>query len=235
MNEHEGFAISQPPQKISNVKPALNRAQILDATDQLLRETGYDATTIRRIAAELDCAVGTIYRYFTDKRELLGLVTQRVLEPVAQLLEAGGAFEASVQLYHQRASQHAQMYALMFWLSSQHHATEFAVPRQSLEVGQKLTVKRQDHPQLPPVVQRIIDAWTQRLGSESARQCWLILHGSIAAGVQAPQTLELMQRVMRPLGPTAAPTGSSLAQPIVNVTRHEMPETVASHAVASGV
>ena len=49
----------------------LSRDQILDATGRCLASRGYDATTIRTIAGVLDCAVGSIYRYFRDKRELL--------------------------------------------------------------------------------------------------------------------------------------------------------------------
>ena len=53
------------------VPAVLSRGQILDATETCLAELGYDGTTIRAIAKRLDCAVGTIYRYFRDKRSLL--------------------------------------------------------------------------------------------------------------------------------------------------------------------
>ena len=58
----------------------LGRRRILDATQRCLCQEGYDATTIRRIASQLGCAIGSIYRYFADKHEL----------PFALLADAGG-------------------------------------------------------------------------------------------------------------------------------------------------
>src|SRR4051812_46315046 len=95
----------------------LSREQILAATSQCLQKEGYDATTIRKIASLLNCAVGSIYRYFRDKHELLSIVTQQVLDPVVAATESGSSMEGSVRLYHRIVTQSPESYRLMFWLA----------------------------------------------------------------------------------------------------------------------
>jgi AcrR family transcriptional regulator len=151
-------------------KPAtqLSRTQILDATLACLNASGYDGTTIRAIAKRLDCAVGSIYRYFKDKRELLDAVCQRRFEPVAQQLEAGASLEASAAAYARAAVDEPEMYQLMFWLGS---------------------VGRPDASRvLPDVVERIIDGWSKPLGGRrEAERFWSQLHGGIMLGRHAQQ------------------------------------------------
>ncbi len=142
----------------------LSRAQILDATAECLDEAGYDGTTIRMIARRLDCAVGSIYRYFTDKRELLDAVVQQRFEPVIEALEAGDDHETTADLYHQAATTRPEQYRLMFWLAA---------------VG-----RTPDQPAaVPGVVQRILDGWAEQLGSERDAHCrWAVIHGGIMLG-----------------------------------------------------
>jgi len=142
--------------------PFLSREQILQATSRCLREHGYDNTTIRRIASILDCAVGSIYRYYTDKRDLLIAVTQDRLEPVAVLAGTPGSFSASVKLYHDLVKQTPEMYRLMFWLA-------YLSPTSQTEADR-----------LPGVIRRILDGWAGQLGGYAvAQQKWAVLHGMI--------------------------------------------------------
>jgi AcrR family transcriptional regulator len=156
----------------------LGRQRILDATMHCLCEQGYDATTIRRIAGRLDCAVGSIYRYFADKHALLLAVTERLFEPVVEALDAGATFAQSVELYAQLALQDAQAYRLMFWLSSNgsagktHATAETTSPPSSPGSA------------LPQVVATVVDGWARHLADrQRALQCWAIAHGSIIAGL----------------------------------------------------
>ena len=72
------------------------------ATSRCLHQEGYDATTIRKIASLLDCAVGSIYRYFHDKNQILSIVTQHGRSsPVVTCLETGGTLHQSIRQYHQ--------------------------------------------------------------------------------------------------------------------------------------
>jgi len=147
----------------------LSRAQILHATAICLAECGYDGTTIRRIAKQLNCAVGSIYRYFDDKRSLLDAVTQARFEPVAQVAEVSA--ERSAALYAHAAADEPQQYRLMFWLASvgDHH----------------------EAPGVPAVVQRIINAWADQMGDRrKAERFWAQLHGRIMLGEVGPNATQ---------------------------------------------
>ncbi|PTA69409.1 TetR/AcrR family transcriptional regulator [Deinococcus arcticus] len=60
------------------------RARIQAAALSLFTQQGYEATTIRQIAAEADVAPGTVFRYATDKADLLLMVFHDV---IAQAIE----------------------------------------------------------------------------------------------------------------------------------------------------
>jgi AcrR family transcriptional regulator len=144
----------------------LSRAQILHATAICLAESGYDGTTIRRIAKQLNCAVGSIYRYFDDKRSLLDAVTQARFEPVAQVAEVSA--ERSAALYAHAAADEPQQYRLMFWLAS--------------------VEDHQEVPGVPDVIGRIIAAWTEQMGDRrKAERFWAQLHGRIMLGEVGPK------------------------------------------------
>jgi len=154
----------------------LDRPQILDATLSCLEQRGYEATTIREIARRLGCAVGTIYRYFSDKRELLAVATQRRFDPVADLAELGSPLAVTAREYHHAAASELEAYQLMWWLGS---VTETS-PQQ----------------RMPEVVQRIVEAWTRQLGDgAAATRLWSMLHGSAVLGTSFDQVLVEIQRM----------------------------------------
>jgi AcrR family transcriptional regulator len=143
----------------------LSRRQILDATDECLAQHGYDGTTIRRIAGSMQCAVGSIYRYFEDKRQLLEAVTQRRFDAVAADAEAGKPLDANVLAYARQAADDAQAYRLMFWLASMR--PDALTPAEAM----------------PGVVRRIIAAWSRQLGDEDrAQRLWSFVHGAAMLG-----------------------------------------------------
>lgn len=143
----------------------LRREQILDATDECLAETGYDGTTIRRIAVRMNCAVGSIYRFFDDKRQLLEAVTQRRFESVVERAEAGGPIDAVALAYARQAADDPQCYRLMFWLT--------AMRPDALGPADAL----------PGAVRRLIAAWARQLGDEDrAQRLWSFVHGAIMLG-----------------------------------------------------
>lgn len=161
----------------------LSRKQILNATAKCLIEFGYDATTIRKIASTLNCAVGSIYRYFKDKRHLLYAVSQSSLEPVALILEQAqdqnsNTLETTTRLYYQRAAAAPEIYRLMFWLSC-------AVQRDT-----------QDHQ--PIIVTRIIQGWASLLNSKKlAFKCWAQLHASILAQEDEHKTINAIADILK--------------------------------------
>lgn len=172
----------------------LSRTQIIQITRRCFDETGYDGVTIRAIARDLGCAVGSIYRYFEDKRALLSATAQDQFESVAKMVESGGSFEESLKAYVDCAKASPQLYHLMFWLCT--IGTDAGVARRGpRRLGRQglspqgiasptisAEVASEDET-LPSVVRRIVAEWGRRLGYDAlARQCWASVHGQLALG-----------------------------------------------------
>ena len=141
--------------------PMLTRDQILDAAVACLDEGGYDGLTIRNLATRLGCAVGTMYRYFDDKHELLVQCGNRLMQPVLEALDENPAdFHQSVDRYINAAESDPELYQIMFWL-----------PR------------RQGRAEVPVVIGTIIDRWAALLGdSIEARRRFAAIHGQLTLG-----------------------------------------------------
>ena len=166
-----GEAVASVPQPVPveapDAKPVtqLSREQILDATAHCLDAEGYDGTTIRKIAKRLDCAVGSIYRYFTDKRELLDAVVQARFRPVVEALADGEGLEETTRQYVAIAVNRPEQYRLMFWLGAVGRAP-----------GQPTV--------LPAVVNEVIAGWADRLdGYAQGQRHWGTLHGELMLGL----------------------------------------------------
>ena len=71
------------PQKIQRrrrLQKEVRQAELLDAAAQTFREKGYHDTSTAEIAERAGVVEGTIYRYFSTKRELLVQVVERAYE-----------------------------------------------------------------------------------------------------------------------------------------------------------
>lgn len=143
----------------------LSRKQIIEAADRCLRTHGYDGTTIRAIAGLLGCAVGSIYRYFPDKRQLILALAHEILTPVLiDLQESQVSLAHSIRDYLNRAAAQKELYHLWFWL---HNAG-----RDSLSP-------------IPDCVSLIIDHWAALIGDfNGARDLWINLHGRILLNLE---------------------------------------------------
>ena len=155
----------------------LDRTQILDATLGCLHELGYDRTTIRAIATRLGCAVGSIYRYFKDKRALLDAVCQRRFDAVAELAQLGTEPARVCNEYAAVALEQAELYRLMFWLSS----VGRAAADEAADAGEQRGEGGEggEGGALPGVVRRVVDGLTRTLGEEAAEDGWSRLHGAV--------------------------------------------------------
>ena len=155
----------------------LSPDQIVIATAECFAEYGYDGTTIRVIAARLGCAVGSIYRHFDDKRSLLTAVAERALRPALLAIEHGSSVEVSVQRYVDSATEHGELYRMMFWLAAEPDAAR-----------------------LPGIVERLMEHWAQALGDRSeAMQRWAEAHSRILLGDRlASVTVQLTEEQAAP-------------------------------------
>ncbi|MFC8066989.1 TetR family transcriptional regulator [Streptomyces sp. NPDC057293] len=83
--------------------------RILDACADLLDEVGYDALSTRAVALRADVPIGSVYRFFGNKRQMADALAQRNLERYAErvterLTESGdggwrGALDAVLDEY----------------------------------------------------------------------------------------------------------------------------------------
>jgi len=62
------------------------RIQILDTAEEYFADSGYAATSIRRIADTAGVNPALVHYYFGSKKELLKMVMERVLEPVGRAI-----------------------------------------------------------------------------------------------------------------------------------------------------
>lgn len=66
---------------------AARREQILSSAAQSFAERGYEATTAAHLAARAGVGLGTVYRYFDSKREILDHVMDRCLRELVDMVD----------------------------------------------------------------------------------------------------------------------------------------------------
>ncbi|MGI9186419.1 MAG: TetR/AcrR family transcriptional regulator [Gaiellales bacterium] len=66
----------------------LRRAEIVDGAVRLIAREGYEATTMRGLAAELEVSTGTITHWFATKNQVLGAVLDALAERSAARIAA---------------------------------------------------------------------------------------------------------------------------------------------------
>ncbi|MFI9551233.1 TetR/AcrR family transcriptional regulator [Nonomuraea endophytica] len=64
--------------------------RILDAAARLLDESGYEGLSTRRVAAVTGLPIGSVYRYFRDKRELADALAARNLSAFVRRVRGRG-------------------------------------------------------------------------------------------------------------------------------------------------
>ena len=66
----------------------LRRGEIVDGAIRLIARAGYEATTMRGLAAELDVSTGTITHWFATKDQVLGAVLDELAERTSARIAA---------------------------------------------------------------------------------------------------------------------------------------------------
>lgn len=97
------------------------REQILKAAKRLFIERGFEKTSIRNIADEIEYSPGIIYHYFQDKNEIFHALHEEGFQELRKRLEILAAVEdpmsrikAMGKIYIQFALENTDMYDLMF-------------------------------------------------------------------------------------------------------------------------
>jgi AcrR family transcriptional regulator len=98
------------------------RREIVDAARQMFAEVGFEAVTMRKLAARIEYSPTAIYLHFTDKHALLEAVCEETFARLAKRLEKLAAREQppleflrdGLRLYVQFGLQHPSDYTLTF-------------------------------------------------------------------------------------------------------------------------
>ena len=97
------------------------KARILEAAKKLFVTNGYDATSIRKIAAEIEFSPTTIYLYYKDKNDIAYALHQEGFQLLAKRFAVVNSVEqpferlkAMGKAYIQFAIDHPDFYELMF-------------------------------------------------------------------------------------------------------------------------
>jgi len=87
----------------SDPTPPKTRGLILDAAEQLFASQGYQATTIKQVAAQVGVQGPALYKHFTSKRALFEEVLERLFTPFTDLLTDAvtvGGNQREIMLQH---------------------------------------------------------------------------------------------------------------------------------------
>lgn len=97
------------------------RKRILEAAKKLFLTAGYDATSIRKIAKEIEFSPTTIYLYYKDKRDIIYAlhregfqVLRQNFQPLMQVESPFERLKALGRCYIRFAFTHPDLYELMF-------------------------------------------------------------------------------------------------------------------------
>ena len=77
-------AKKSPPRAPQQARSRLTRRKLIDAAVDCFERHGFEETTTAMIAAAAGVAVGTVYNYFTDKREIILELFERTAREVAE-------------------------------------------------------------------------------------------------------------------------------------------------------
>ncbi|MFD7325107.1 TetR family transcriptional regulator [Streptomyces sp. NPDC059875] len=96
--------VPQPPQPSLRRTPVQQRsaerlARILDACAELLDETGYEQLSTRAVAVRAGVPIGSVYRFFGNKRAMAAALAQRNLDRYAERIDARLAAARRVDAY----------------------------------------------------------------------------------------------------------------------------------------
>ncbi|MEQ1501206.1 MAG: helix-turn-helix domain-containing protein [Myxococcota bacterium] len=120
-----------------------HRAEILDAARKVIEARGLSGLTIEEVARQAEFAVGSIYRHFRSKDEMVELLVVHLAEPMCEQAEAAASsslpFEAQLDMLLRGI--HAHFVEEMPLLHA-FHAASGPVPAEGTSAGDRLKQMR---------------------------------------------------------------------------------------------
>lgn len=158
--------IPQPGPASAEVSPTVRR--ILGETRSMLRESGWESVSMRRLAGRLGVKAPSLYKHISGKPELYGLLLEETKDRLAQAL-------SDVMVVHGSDVPVGE-------LLSAYRAAALTDPHVYL-----LLVRGRNVLSTEPVAseQQIIDAFTTAAGGDAARglAMWAFAHGLVTAEI----------------------------------------------------
>ncbi len=121
------------------------RKRILEAAKKLFLTAGYEATSIRKIAKEIEFSPTTIYLYYKDKSDIIYALHQEGFQMMRQsfqpLMQVESPFErlkALGKCYINFAFTHPDFYELMFVMKDPMEYLEISCVETSWEEGERV-------------------------------------------------------------------------------------------------
>lgn len=116
-----------------------HRAEILDAARKVVAARGLSGLTVEEVARQAEFAVGSIYRHFRSKDEMIELLVAHVAEPLCEEVEAIAASDAPFeeQLYETIRAV-AEHFGEDLPLIQAFHAASGPIPAEGTEPGDRL-------------------------------------------------------------------------------------------------
>ncbi|WP_091739002.1 TetR/AcrR family transcriptional regulator [Phenylobacterium immobile] len=75
------------------IRPALNRARIVEAAIVLMLDEGSSALSMRRLGQQLSVRAMAMYKHFEDRDDLVNAVLERLYEEIGEMRPGQDAFE----------------------------------------------------------------------------------------------------------------------------------------------
>lgn len=136
--------------KLSTIrKQALDgmmKEALFEATVAVLSEHGVDELTMDRVASKAEIAKGSLYRYFSSKRDLLEFVYAKLIDPIFQNLEnvvakrlpAIEKLNEELRGLLEHVAQYGQVHMLLFENEAAHALLQFTERRTMEAASRKL-------------------------------------------------------------------------------------------------
>ncbi|WP_448851382.1 TetR/AcrR family transcriptional regulator [Corynebacterium sp. 335C] len=157
--------ISTPRPGIASCDPSPHVRRILGETRAMLRESGWESVSMRRLAARLGVKAPSLYKHISGKKELYGLLLEETKERLAHELAAAWERDATV------AS-----------LLDAYRAAALADPHGYLLLARGRTVLRSGEGEKE---RDVIAAFQDAAGGDRARglAMWAFAHGLVTAEI----------------------------------------------------
>jgi len=167
------------------------RADILDAARHLFVRDGFEATSIRGIAARVGCSPGALYHYFEDKQAIMARLVREIFARMRERLTAIREDKAApiderlrrgLRAYIEFGLEHPHHYALLFMKPQNLEGNE-AVKQAFEEDGIQTFQCMRD--MVGEALKAGILRPELRDGEEISQALWSSIHGLVSAQIGA--------------------------------------------------